>query len=284
MGRKPRIEFNGALYHVIQRGNNKEYVFKNNADKKYFLGKLKEYKKMMDFEIYGYVIMDNHYHIVIRCRETIISKIMHRVNNDYGKYYNISYERTGHVFQERYTGLLVKDDKYLFSLLRYVHQNPVKANMCRKVSDYFWSSDSTYRKNLTGKLVDIDFVLNIFSLDRTTAINEYIKFMDSSKLEESKYFEETNIIGENTASGGQTETARPTLDEILREIANNEEDIIRSIKSGSRKRNLSAYKRLFVMKSLSWNYTLKEIGNNIGLSESAVCLIANKYWGELWLP
>ena len=82
MGRKPRIEFNGALYHVIQRGNNKEYVFKNNADKKYFLGKLKEYKKMMDFEIYGYVIMDNHYHIVIRCRETIISKIMHRVNGN----------------------------------------------------------------------------------------------------------------------------------------------------------------------------------------------------------
>ncbi|NLK65491.1 MAG: hypothetical protein GX289_10405 [Tissierellia bacterium] len=276
MGRKPRIEFNGALYHVIQRGNNKEYVFKNNADKKHLLGKLKEFKEMMDFEIYGYVLMDNHYHIVIRCRETIISNIMHRVNNDYGKYYNISYKRTGHVFQDRYKGLLVKDDKNLLSLLRYVHQNPVKANMCRKVTDYFWSSDSSYRKNLTGKLVDIDFVLNIFSLDRAEAINEYIKFMDSSKLEESKYFEEINIIGENTTSGRQTDASRPTLDEILRGIANNEEDIVSSIKSGSRKRSLSGYKKLFVMKSLSENYTLKEIGNNIGISESAVCLIANK--------
>ena len=231
---------------------------------------------MMDFEIYGYVLMDNHYHIVIRCRETIISNIMHRVNNDYGKYYNISYKRTGHVFQDRYKGLLVKDDKNLLSLLRYVHQNPVKANMCRKVTDYFWSSDSSYRKNLTGKLVDIDFVLNIFSLDRAEAINEYIKFMDSSKLEESKYFEEINIIGENTTSGRQTDASRPTLDEILRGIANNEEDIVSSIKSGSRKRSLSGYKKLFVMKSLSENYTLKEIGNNIGISESAVCLIANK--------
>ena len=276
MGRKPRIEFNGALYHVIQRGNNKEYIFKNNADKKYFLGKLKEFKEMMGFDIYGYVLMDNHYHIVIRCRETIISNIMHRVNNDYGKYYNISYKRTGHVFQDRYKGLLVKDDKNLLSLLRYVHQNPVKANMCRKVTDYFWSSDSSYRKNLTGKLVDIDFVLNIFSLDRAEAINEYIKFMDSSKLEESKYFEEINIIGENTTSGRQTDASRPTLDEILRGIANNEEDIVSSIKSGSRKRSLSGYKKLFVMKSLSENYTLKEIGNNIGISESAVCLIANK--------
>ena len=125
-------------------------------------------------------------------------------------------------------------------------------------------------------MVDIDFVLNIFSLDRAEAINEYIKFMDSSKLEESKYFEEINIIGENTTSGRQTDASRPTLDEILRGIANNEEDIVSSIKSGSRKRSLSGYKKLFVMKSLSENYTLKEIGNNIGISESAVCLIANK--------
>lgn len=59
MGRKPRIEFNGALYHVIQRGNNKEYIFKNNKHKQYFLSKLKEYKDIMNFEVYGYVIMDN---------------------------------------------------------------------------------------------------------------------------------------------------------------------------------------------------------------------------------
>lgn len=121
MGRKPRIEFNGALYHVIQRGNNKEYIFKNNKHKQYFLSKLKEYKDIMNFEVYGYVIMDNHYHIVIRSRDVNISMIMHRVNNDFSKYYNISNKRNGHVFQDRYKGILVKDDKYLLSLLRYVH-------------------------------------------------------------------------------------------------------------------------------------------------------------------
>lgn len=91
----------------------------------------------------------------------------------------------------------MKDDNYLLSLLRYVHQNPVKANMCKKVSDYYWSSDSNYRKNLQGQLVDIEFVLNIFSLNRNAAINEYIKFMDVSELEESSSFEDIDSIGEH---------------------------------------------------------------------------------------
>ncbi|MGB4439295.1 MAG: transposase [Sedimentibacter sp.] len=203
MGRKPRIEYNGALYHVIQRGNNKEYIFNKNSNKEYFLRKLKEFKDIINFEVYGYVIMDNHYHIVIRTRDVYISSIMHRVNNDFSKFYNISNKRSGHVFQERYSSFLVKDDKYLLSLLRYVHQNPVKANMCKNVPDYKWSSDSSYRKNLQGQLVDIDFVLNIFSLDRKVAIEEYIKFMDSSELEESSSFEDIQIIGECKTSNVQ---------------------------------------------------------------------------------
>ena len=69
MGRKPRIEFNGAVYHVIQRGNNKEYIFRKADYKKYFLNKVKDIKGLMNFEIYGYVLMDNHYHIIIKCHE-----------------------------------------------------------------------------------------------------------------------------------------------------------------------------------------------------------------------
>lgn len=276
MGRKPRIEFCGALYHVIQRGNNREYIFKKNEYKKYFLSKLKEFKNIMNFEVYGYVIMDNHYHLVIRCREVNMSVIMHRINNDFSKYYNISNNRVGHVFQERYKGFLVKDDKYLLSLLKYVHQNPVKANMCKKVSDYYWSSDSSYRKNLQGQLVDIDFVLNIISLNRKTAIEEYMKFIDSSVLEESSKFQGINIIDENTTSTEQIEMDRQSLDDILYEIVNKNEELFLDIKNGSRKRNLVGYKKIYTMKSLSNNYTMKEIGKNIGISESAVSLLANK--------
>ena len=281
MGRKPRIEFNGALYHVIQRGNNKEYIFNNNSYKQYFISKLKEFKEIMNFEVYGYIIMDNHYHIIIRSRDVNLSTIMQRVNNDFSKYYNISGKRNGHVFQDRYKGILVKDDKYLLSLLRYVHQNPVKANMCKRVSDYYWSSDSSYRKNLHGQIVDIDFVLDIFSLNRSTAIKEYIKFMDASELEESSSFEDIDIIGEYKTVVNQIKVEKQTLDGILYEVTNNEE-VFSLIKNGSRKRNLTEYKKLYIMKSLSANYTMTEIGSNIGISESAVCLLANKNWGGFY--
>lgn len=276
MGRKPRIEFNGALYHVIQRGNNKEYIFKNNEHKKYFINKLNEFKTTLNFEVYGYVIMDNHYHLVIRSRDVHISAIMHRINNDFSKYYNISNKRTGHVFQERYKGYLVKDDAYLLSLLRYVHQNPVKAKMCKNLSDYYWSSDSSYRRNFQCQLVDIDFVLNIFSLERKVAINEYIKFMDSNELEDSTIFESADMIIEDKNASVQIEIERQSLDDILYNAVNNSEELFQNIKSGSRKRILSEYKKMYIVKSLSLNYTMKEIGENIGISESAVCLLANK--------
>lgn len=276
MSRKPRIEYNGALYHVIQRGNNKEYIFNKNINKEYFISKLKEFKDIANFEVYGYVIMDNHYHIVIRTREIYISSIMHRLNNDFSKFYNISNKRSGHVFQERYSGFLVKDDKYLLSLLRYVHQNPVKANMCKNVSDYKWSSDTSYRKNLQGQLVDIDFVLDIFSLNRKVAIEEYMKFMDSVGLEDSSKFECVNGIDEHKTSNVKTKGDRQSLDDILYEVVSNDKELFNLIKAASRKRSLAEYKKAYVLKSLSYNYTMREIGKNIGISESAVCLLANK--------
>jgi REP element-mobilizing transposase RayT len=195
MGRKPRIEFDGALYHIIQRGNNKECIFSNNLHKNYFISKMEEFKETMNFDVYGYVIMDNHYHIVLRRHEKKLSSIMQKLNNDYSKYYNNFYNRTGHVFQGRYKGILVRDEKYLLSLLRYVHQNPVRANICKNVFNYYWSSDPYYRRNLHRQLVDIDLILNIFSSDRKTAIEEYCKFMDASELEESSNFEDLHIIG-----------------------------------------------------------------------------------------
>lgn len=276
MGRKPRIKFNGALYHVIQRGNNKEYIFRKAEYKRYLLLKLKEFKSIMGFEIYGLVIMDNHYHLVIRCREVCISDIMHRINNDYSKYYNISTKKTGHVFQERYKGILVKDDKYLLSLLRYVHQNPVKANMCKNISDYKWSSDLGYRKNLQGQLIDIDFVLNIFSLDRNVAIEEYIKFMDLCEFEDRVKFEDTDIIGEIESYKEKIKTEIQSLDSILLEAVNDNIELFEFIKNGSRKRNLTDLKRLYIQKSLLKNYTMDEIGKNIGISEAAICLLTNK--------
>lgn len=274
MGRKPRIEFNGAVYHVIQRGNNKEYIFKSIEHKKYLLTKITEIKKLMDFEVFGFVLMDNHYHMVIKCHEDSISSLMHRINGDFGKYYNISFKRSGHVFQGRYKGILVKDNKHLLSLLRYVHQNPVKANICKRVCDYKWSSDSFYRYNKGKSLVNIDFILNIFSPDRKVALKEYVKFMDVAELEESIDFEDTDVIGETEEQ--EKDSGIPLLDDILNKVTEGNEHIINQIKAGSRIRELTCYKKLYIEEALSCNYSLKEIGDNIGISKSAIWKLAVK--------
>lgn len=282
MGRKPRIEYHGAIYHIIQRGNNKKYIFKDESYKSYLLEITREFKDMLDFKLYGYVIMDNHYHMIIKTLDTPISSIMHRINNRYSKYFNDVEKRTGHVFEGRYKGILVKDDKYLLSLLRYVHQNPVKARICPNIKDYKWSSDSFYRENKSGDLVDIDFILNIFSQDRSKAIEEYSKFMNDEKLERSSEFEDVLFIGEDEEDIEneinkelKLINRKKLLDKMLYEIAQ-ESHIYEAIKSGSRKRNLTKYKKEYIEKAIASNYTMKEIGEKMSVSEVAIFNMHNR--------
>ncbi len=276
MGRKPRFEFPGGVYHLIQRGNNKEFIFNKMEDKEYILNLIKEYRNIMGFELYGYVIMSNHYHLIIRISEAPLKDIMHRINNKFSRYFNIKYKRSGHVFENRYKGILVIDDRYLLSLLRYVHQNPVNAKMCTRVEDYFWSSDKYYRYNNATDMVDIDFILDIFSKDRSKAIKSYIEFMAEEKREDMDFFENCEVIG-NVSTYELDKYLKSdikTLDEILEALVKDSK-IFNEIKLGSRKRYLSIYKKEFINAALKANYTMKEIGECISISDAAVYRIAN---------
>lgn len=141
MGRRGRTEQKGMFFHVIQRGNNREYVFKEEIDKGYLIKQFKHYKEGLGYKIYGFVIMDNHYHFIIQTLSEKLQAIMHRVNSKYSRYYNYRYKHSGHVFQGRYKAKLVQEEKYLLGLLRYIHQNPMRANMVSCISEYKWSSD-----------------------------------------------------------------------------------------------------------------------------------------------
>ncbi|MDY6827304.1 MAG: transposase [Bacillota bacterium] len=152
--KRRRIEYSGAIYHVTQRGNNHESIFKDVIDKNYYLKLLRLYKEKCDFKLLGYSIMDNHYHLLLKTEATPLNKIMHRIGTKYSRYYNMKNERTGHVFSDRYTAGLIQDEKYLFSALRYIHWNAVRAGICATVSEYPWSSDHAYRSN-DRKMVSI---------------------------------------------------------------------------------------------------------------------------------
>ncbi len=270
MGRKPRVEFNGAIYHVIKRGNNREYIFRAEADKESLLTFLQHANKDNVYDLLGYAIMDNHYHLLIQTKKKPLQKIMQQVNNAYSKNYNKRYKRTDHVFGGRYKALLVKDDKYLLSLLRYVHQNPLRAKMCKELKDYPWSSDQYYRNNKKGQ-VYIEKILDMFSEDRNKAIQEYEKFMDQKEpiIKAKEFFEEGEVIGDYVETDKAQEKKTVALDQLLSQAVENEADF-HLIKSGSRKRYLREYKVSYVKAAVEEGYTFKEIGANISISAEAV--------------
>jgi len=177
MGRPWREEYNGGIYHVIARGNNKEYIFKESIDKGYFLKQLKEYSKGMEYRLCGYVLMDNHYHIIIQTYSKKLQETMHQINNKYSKYFNSKYKRVGHIFQGRYKSVLVQDERYLLSLLRYIHQNPIKAHICESIDNYKWSSDVFYRNNIHS-FIYIDTIMDMLSRDRKEAIEKYKEYKE----------------------------------------------------------------------------------------------------------
>lgn len=275
MGRELRMEYPGTVYHVIQRGNNREFVFDKDHDKKYLLEGLRLYKDKLGFTLFGYVIMGNHYHLIIKTHQSPLQKIMQMLNNRYSKYYNIVHRRTGHVFGGRYKAIPVQDDRYLLTLLRYVHQNPIRANICQNTWEFPWSSDNEYRRN-TNELVNIDIVLDIFSENRKVALEKYAQFMS---IEEMADFESIDIIGdENYALAvkpQQEVMQRKRLDEILIETGLSLEDF-KLVKAGSRKRSYTMLKVTYIKEALKQGYSVKEIAANISLSDVAVHKLLQK--------
>jgi putative transposase len=269
MGRPWREEYHGGIYHVIARGNNKEYIFKESIDKGYFIKQLKQTTEGMNYRIFGYILMDNHYHILIQTIDKKLQEIMHQINNKYSKYFNAKYKRVGHVFQGRYKATLVQDERYLIWVLRYIHQNPVQAGICRTVNGYKWSSDIFYRKGIKG-FVNTNIVLSMLDADRNEAVKKYFELM--AEKEEKDYTKEKRIGDEAyqlmCLSRRKTEE-RKRLDEILIETGISNEDYA-LVKSGSRKRRLTQYKLEYTRAALTLKYTYKEIAHNINITESSV--------------
>lgn len=269
MGRKQRVEFQGALYHVIQRGNNREYIFDLPEYKKHIIEQLVNAVKVDGVQIFAYVIMGNHYHLALRTNRDPLSKVMHRINTRFSRYYNLTRKRTGPVFESRYKAFPVEDESYLLALTRYIHRNPIRAGICKNVSDYRWSSDSAYRGKGNG-FVHTKLLLDILSKDMQRALKEYTSFM---ARDDDVNWESTSFIGQESfalkVEPIELIPDKKRLDEILMDTGLTTEEF-KLIKSGSRKRSLANYKARYAKNAIELGYTLQEIGTNIGISAAAI--------------
>lgn len=143
MARQARKRSETGIYHIMLRGIDKRDIFMDDADRIKFIEKLLKARETADFKLYGYCLMDNHVHILIGETEEIGTSIK-RITVGYVQWHNYKYARTGHLFQNRYASEPVETESYLVNVLRYIHQNPVKAKIIKHLSDYLWSSYNQY--------------------------------------------------------------------------------------------------------------------------------------------
>ncbi len=174
MPRTARTKSSSKIYHIMIRGINQQNIFSIDGDYEKFIAILSKYHKKSEYEIYAYCLMGNHAHLLIKEGREALPHAMKRIGTSYVSWYNWQYNRKGHLFQDRYKSEPVEDDVYFLTVLRYIHQNPLKAGLTDDIASYQWSSYNEYINQ--PKIVNIEFALKMFHQERNKAIERFERF------------------------------------------------------------------------------------------------------------
>jgi putative transposase len=285
MARPLRIEFPGALYHLTSRGNNKGSIFQNDGDRRIFLKTLARVVKKYNWICHGYCLMDNHYHLLIETPESNLCRGMRQLNGVYSQAYNRHHGRVGHLLQGRYKSILVEKESYLMALCRYIDLNPVKAGMVESPQHWPWSS---YRATIgivkAPEFLFLSWVLSQFSRHKDIAQQLYRDFV----LDAQQCRPLWDDLRGGVLLGGEAFVAQ--MEPYLVEKVN-----VREIPWCERKANRPALTDLLPESGakedrsslvhqahIKWGYTLKDIGDVLGLHYSTVSRMVRRE--EKWLP
>lgn len=163
MGRAPRKVSESGYYHVVMSGNGGWVIFEDDLDRQTFQGMLAKKLKSWPIAVIAWCLMSTHVHLVLREDEPVLSKFVQSLETCFSLWFNGRWGREGHLFQSRFWSRPIESDGELLEVVRYVHNNPVKAGICSR-QDYPWSSDSEYRGH--GGLCDTEMVLSLLGSRR----------------------------------------------------------------------------------------------------------------------
>jgi REP element-mobilizing transposase RayT len=288
MARQLRIEYEGAFYHITSRGNQREQIFWDNKDREKFKNILRRTKERYSYLLHAYVLMDNHYHLLIETPYANIKQIMQNINTSYTVYINKRHKRTGHLLQGRYKAFIIDKESYLLELGRYIHLNPVRAGIVPRSEDYKWSSYREYinRSNKEG-LTDTSDTLYTFSKKQAIAAKKYQEYVNAGIKEKTPLKDAIgSILGDKIfredalrhMKGNQDKTEIPELkkiqsrhkvEDIIKTIAKyykiREEELLKRKKATERQRKIAIY----LCKALSGKKNI-EVGRVFGITTQAV--------------
>lgn len=280
MARPLRIEYDGAVYHVTSRGNERKPVYQDDADRRMFLDVLHEANRRYNWLCHAYCLMSNHYHILVETPDGNLSQGMRQVNGVYTQKFNRRHKRSGHLFQGRYKSILIEKESHLVEVCRYVVLNPVRAKLSELPEAWTWSSyRSTAGLEKPHPCLTTDWILGQFAPLRRTATEKYREFVQAGtgELNIWKDVQGQSLLGQEEFAAGfinyvkgyenikeiprqQRYLSRPQLGEIFKTVTRDNKDAL--------------YKKAKVSVQ-TYGYSLRQIADHLGVHYSTVSRMVN---------
>jgi REP element-mobilizing transposase RayT len=195
MARPIRVHVRGAAYHVLSRGNRGEHIFDSDKDKHLFIDIMGKGVERYRVDLHAYCVMNNHYHLLLSAPDDNMPDFMQYVGSGYGGYMQRRHDWIGHVFAGRYKSICVQKERYLATLSRYIHLNPVRAGKVRRPEEYPWSSYRCYvGMKKQPAWLNVEWTLRRYSVRRSEAEARYKAFVQQG-IADPDDFPSDKVIG-----------------------------------------------------------------------------------------
>lgn len=228
MPRQARERSDSRIYHLILRGINRQSIFEDDEDRVRFIDTICHFKTISNYELYGYCLMNNHIHLLVKETKDSISMIVKRISSSFVYWYNQKYDRCGHLFQERFKSEAVETDEYFLTVLRYIHQNPIKAGITKDIEKYPWTSYREYTRK--HSCIDVDFAFDYFSKERKKGIELFQDFMNERNNDQCLEYKEKIKIPDKEISDYLKKLGAENISELQRFEKLKRDEVITQVK------------------------------------------------------
>ena len=197
MPRTKRLDWKNAVHHVMARGVEKRNIFIDDSDRRRFVSRLGRYVKETGIDIYAWVLMPNHIHILARTSDIPLSKFMQKTLTAYAVYFNKKHDRAGHLFQNRYRSILVQEESYFLELIRYIHLNPLRSGILNSrdaIGEYIWSGHAGIMNKGMFAWQNTTSVLRHFNGSQEARLQNYLKYLLDDDIKTVVDFDEGNYL------------------------------------------------------------------------------------------
>jgi len=275
MARPLRLEFPGALYHVMSRGHEKSSIFRDRRDRRTFLAILAAVIRRERWLLHSYCLLGNHYHLLLETPLGKLSRGMHALNALYSQRFNRRHERCGHLFEGRFKSPLVENGWYGRSVVRYIALNPVEANYVRHAAEWPWSSHRALAGLVSPpEFLDLDWLRSYFDgASLRECQRQYQRFIDDAELRLTDFGDEF-VVGSERYRSNVRELIGATMYRIdvprsYRALAR---PPLRALFAGCRD-DLERRNLMVIRAQVVWGYTQSEIARALGVHSNTISKI-----------